>query len=268
MTPSPFRRSALALSAAALLGGCGGSQPPIGAPGAMPQTWTVTTRAERSKSWMLPEAKMDYRVLYSFTGNPDGAGPGAGLLAFNGKLYGTTWSGGANNDGTIFAVTRQGAETVLYSFTGGTDGSNPGAPLVNVKGTLYGTTRNGGAKCSSSDCGTVFKITKSGKETVLHSFGGSGDGATPVAALINVKGTLYGTTLKGGVTSSHSCTYTRFDSSCGTVFSITTSGVENVLYRFAGIPNAQNPAAALTNVNGKLYGTTEFGGTSGRFQLV
>jgi hypothetical protein len=64
----------------------------------------------------------------------------------------------------------------------------------------------------------VFAVTISGKEKVLHSFGGSGDGATPVAALINVKGTLYGTTLKGGVTSSHSCTYTGFDSSCGTVF--------------------------------------------------
>ncbi|MGC9993631.1 MAG: choice-of-anchor tandem repeat GloVer-containing protein [Candidatus Cybelea sp.] len=298
--------------AVAMLAGCGGSQPPIGVPGAIPQTSAIALYADRNASSILAEARVNYRVRYSFTGDPDGAGPGAGLLALNGRLYGTTSSGGANNDGTVFAITQQGTETVLYSFTGGTDGSDPGASLIDVngtlygttelggtansgtvfavttsgkekalhsfggsgdgatpvaslldvKGTLYGTTRNGGANCSSGDCGTVFKITKSGKETVLHSFGGSGDGATPVAALINVKGKLYGTSLKGGVTSSHSCTYTRFDSSCGTVFSITTSGVENVLYRFAGIPNAQNPAAALTNVNGKLYGTTEFGGTS------
>jgi uncharacterized repeat protein (TIGR03803 family) len=46
--------------------------------------------------------------------------------------------------------------------------------------------------------GTVFSITTSGTLTVLHRFGGSGDGDEPVAGLINVNGTLYGTTRAGG----------------------------------------------------------------------
>ncbi|MGA8326822.1 MAG: choice-of-anchor tandem repeat GloVer-containing protein, partial [Candidatus Cybelea sp.] len=46
--------------------------------------------------------------------------------------------------------------------------------------------------------GTVFSVTTSGTETVLHSFGGSGDGAHPDASLLNVNGTLYGTTGGGG----------------------------------------------------------------------
>ena len=291
----------------AALAGCGGSQPPIGA---MPQVRGVA--AHPYSGTMLPRARTDYRVLYSFTGNPDGAFPGAPLLALNGKFYGTTSGGGANNDGAIFSLTRQGKETVLYSFSGGLDGSNPEATLINVggtlygttvsggtsnagtvfsvttsgkervlhsfggpgdganpyaallnlNGTLYGTTQNGGANCSSSDCGTVFKITRSGKETTLYNFGAYGDGATPVAPLIYVDRRLYGTTLNGGVTSSHSCNYDGFHYTCGTVFSMTTSGKEKLLYRFPGIPNAQSPAAALLNVNGKLYGTTEFGGTA------
>jgi hypothetical protein len=52
-----FRRYALcSFVAAAMLAGCGGSQPPIGAPGTMPQTSAIATHADRGKSWMLPEA--------------------------------------------------------------------------------------------------------------------------------------------------------------------------------------------------------------------
>jgi hypothetical protein len=57
MQPQPFRRFALATGVAASLAGCGGSQPPIGAPGAMPQTSAAVTHAARGKSWMLSEAK-------------------------------------------------------------------------------------------------------------------------------------------------------------------------------------------------------------------
>jgi hypothetical protein len=94
-----FSRYAVsACAAVAMLAGCGGSQPPIGLPGATPQTSAIAMYAHRNASPMLTEAKVDYRVLYTFTGDPDGAGPGAGLLALNGRLYGTTSSGGANND--------------------------------------------------------------------------------------------------------------------------------------------------------------------------
>ena len=67
-----------------------------------------------------------------------------------------------------------------------------------MKGTLYGTTRDGGgSSCGSNGCGTVFSVTTGGKEQVLYAFT-SFDGAWPVAGLINVDGTLYGTTLGGG----------------------------------------------------------------------
>jgi uncharacterized repeat protein (TIGR03803 family) len=85
------------------------------------------------------------------------------------------------------------------------------ADLINVEGTLYGTTVIGGASCGSyhiTGCGVVFSITPSGNETVLHNFGSKGDGAYPGAALLDVNGTLYGTTVNGGANGD------------GTVFSI------------------------------------------------
>jgi uncharacterized repeat protein (TIGR03803 family) len=191
-------------------------------------------------------------VLYNFTGNPDGHGPDAGLLDVNGTLYGTTINGGANGDGTVFAIAPSGKETVLHSFAGQPDGAHPYAGLSNINGTIYGTTTSGGANCSSSGgCGTIFTITKSGTETVFYSFkGGSGDGRYPTQeVLLDVNGTLYGTTKRGGTNSK------------GTVFSITTSGKENVLHSFGGSRDGVFPYGGLLDVNGTLYGTTSNGGS-------
>jgi uncharacterized repeat protein (TIGR03803 family) len=140
---------------------------------------------------------------------------------------------------------------VLHSFKGGeADGEEPFAGLVNIKGTLYGTTYEGGS-CSRIGGGTVFSITPSGTETVLHSFGGSGDGADLVAALLYAKGKLYSTTFVGGPNND------------GTVFSITPSGAETVLYSFKGPGSGDGgfPRAGLVKVKGALYGTTGGGGT-------
>jgi uncharacterized repeat protein (TIGR03803 family) len=134
------------------------------------------------------------------------------------------------------------------------DGKYPSAALIKVDGTLYGTTAGGG---SQGDGGTVFSMTKSGKETVLHSFGRDGDGATPEAGLLNVNGTLYGTTLSGGRERYYSA---------GTVFSVTLDGKEKLLHTFSSPdtyyqPNdGIHPTAGLVDVNGTLYGTTSQGG--------
>jgi uncharacterized repeat protein (TIGR03803 family) len=188
-------------------------------------------------------------VLHSFGGTGDGGFPKAGLLNVNGTLYGTTAGGGANGHGTVFSITTSGTETVLYSFKGGTgDGGYPEAGLLNVNGTLYGTTAIGG----TNNGGTVFSITTSGTEAVLYSFkGGTGDGESPAVGLLNVEGTLYGTTAGGGA-NGH-----------GTVFSITPSGAETVLYSFKGGKDGKEPSAGLLNIKGTLYGTTELGGGSG-----
>jgi uncharacterized repeat protein (TIGR03803 family) len=135
------------------------------------------------------------RVIYSFTGKPDGASPQASLISVNGALYGTTTAGGTSNYGTVFEISRSGKERVVYSFKGGTDGANPAASLINVNGTLYGTTTAGGG---ASGSGTVFSVNRWGKETVLYGFKGGTDGAVPSASLIDVNGTLYGTTFLGG----------------------------------------------------------------------
>jgi uncharacterized repeat protein (TIGR03803 family) len=194
-------------------------------------------------------------VIYDFKGNGDGLNPFGSLTKINGTFYGTTQAGGANNDGTVYSVTPSGSERVLYSFKGSpNDGQGPLSGLIVVKGKLYGTTQKGG----SAGFGTVFQITKSGKETVLYSFQGQPDGANPRARLIEVNGVLYGTTQYGG--NDLLCLYNP--NGCGTVFSITTSGQENVLHSFVGQlgSDGAQPQSGLATLGGLLYGTTLTGG--------
>lgn len=138
-------------------------------------------------------------VLWTFGGTGDGFWPFAGLIqASDGNFYGTTEMGGANNAGTVFKVTPAGVETVLWSFGGGNDGVNPWAKLIQASdGNFYGTTEEGGV----NNTGTIFKLTPSGVETVLHSFGSNdtSDGVQPFAGLIQASdGTFYGTTIGAG----------------------------------------------------------------------
>jgi uncharacterized repeat protein (TIGR03803 family) len=143
-------------------------------------------------------------VLHSFTGSAtgDGANPYAGLFRdAAGNLYGTTYYGGVSGNctdgcGTVFKLDTTGKETVLHSFVGRADGANPAAGLIrDPVGNLYGTTAYGGR----SGFGTVFKLDPNGKETLLHSFIGTPDGATPYANLVrDAAGNLYGTTFHGG----------------------------------------------------------------------
>jgi uncharacterized repeat protein (TIGR03803 family) len=201
-------------------------------------------------------------VLYSFCSRRrcrDGASPVAGLIFdAEGNLYGTTYSGGAHGSGTVFKVTPSGKETVLHSFCSQSDcadGNEPYAGLIfDKKGNLYGTTYRGG----DNGLGTVYKVTPSGTESVLYSFcsqregGDCLDGAGPYAGLVfDKKDNLYGTTLFGG----HN-TY----SSWGTVFELTPSGEETVLYTFE-LPDGATPYAGLVfDDKGNLYGTTYEGG--------
>jgi uncharacterized repeat protein (TIGR03803 family) len=196
-------------------------------------------------------------VLYSFTGLADGGRPQAALVFDTaGNLYGTTFSGGDSNFGTVFKLDTSGNETVLHSFTAtGGDGADPYAGLVaDAKGNLYGTTFGGGVY----GAGTVFKVAINGDTTTLYSFTGGKDGAGPVAGLIrDSAGNLYGTTLRGGDQSVMCDGYVG----CGTVFELTESGDEIVLYSFTGGNDGASPAAGLIrDPAGTLYGTTQFGG--------
>jgi len=186
-------------------------------------------------------------VLHSFALNDtDGYYPYAGLaIDTTGNLYGTTYEGGAYNEGTVFKVTPSGTVTALHSF-GGADGANPYLSRVvrDKAGNLYGTTTAGGA----NGFGTVFKLSPTGTETVLHSFAADGkDGYRPYASLaIDTTGNLYGTTISGGA------------SSYGTVFKVTPSGTETVLYSFKGGTDGCNPynSGVVLGTKGVLYGAT------------
>jgi uncharacterized repeat protein (TIGR03803 family) len=125
-----------------MLAGCGGSQPPIGAPGAMPQTSAITP-AQAAPRRVLPSSS-SYRLLYRFPGSANnGYDPQSGLIDVNGTLYGTTVSGGKYDNGTAYSITTSGDEQVLHDFGNVSDGSNPAAGLTNVNGTFYGTTPHG-----------------------------------------------------------------------------------------------------------------------------
>ncbi len=258
MTTSELARYVRAATVLLFLTGCGGGGGSIApVPANAPGGTAASAMLRAAESRMLEPPLPPYKELYSFAGGTDGAQP-FGLVALNGTLYGMTENGGASNLGTVFSVTPAGTEHVLYSFKGGNDGEYPFLEsLVAVNGILYGTTSEGGTgKCPDNGggtCGTVFSVTTSGKESVLYSFAGGKDGSDP-NSLIDVNGTLYGTTLVGGGTG---C---PLHDGCGTVFSVTTTGKESVLYRFAGGTDGFAPFAGLTVLNGTLYGTTDAGG--------
>jgi uncharacterized repeat protein (TIGR03803 family) len=128
--------------------------------------------------------------LYAFTGGEDGGGPYAGLIMdAQGNLYGTGID-------VVFELTPDGTETVLHTFGQSGDGYEARAGLVmDSEGNLYGTTVYGGGP---DNLGTVYKVTPSGTETVLHAFSGP-DGGYPWGGLaFDVQGNLYGTTSVGG----------------------------------------------------------------------
>jgi len=192
--------------------------------------------------------------LYQFIGL-DGGVPLPSLIRdAQGNLFGTTIDGGAHGYGTAFKFAKNGTYTILYSFCSlqnCTDGLQPRAGLVqDPSGNLFGTTGQGGANGQ----GTVFEITQSGQEIVLHSFGsvGSGDGRWPFAGLVrDPMGNLYGTTFLGGANDR------------GTVFKVDSTGNETVLHSFCSQPkcaDGNQPGDRLfRDQAGNLYGVASLG---------
>ena len=193
-----------------------------------------------------------FSELYSFGDESQGAAPLFGLIqGSDGNFYSTTSTGGANDAGTVFKLTPDGAQTVLWSFGAGSDGSQPLSSLLQASdGDLYGTTAEGGAYGS----GTVFRISLGGSESVLWSFGEASDGARPSGNLIEGRdGDIYGMTEYGGTEGG------------GTVFRLTPSGAETVMLsfgRFNGGPSEPQFNGLTQDSDGTLYGLTAGGGTN------
>src|ERR1700722_4200528 len=205
----------------------------------------------------LPAQAQTEKLLHSFGQGSDGAIPNAGVIRDTaGNFYGTTSYGGTFGLGTVFRLSKDG-ETILYSFAG-KDGAQPGNLLLDKAGNLFGYTGAGGdLTCNNgSGCGTVFKLSATGKETVLHRFANSKtDGGYPTGLVRDAKGNFYGTTELGGASNN------------GTVFKLDPTGKEPVLYSFRAGPDGANPNGVVLDAAGNLYGSTGFGG-SGSFGTV
>jgi uncharacterized repeat protein (TIGR03803 family) len=191
-----------------------------------------------------------FTTLHSFTNNPDGANPYAGLILSGNTLYGTTQFGGSSGIGIVFAVKTDGMGfTNLYSFIGSSYEANPRASLILSGNTLYGTATYGG----SLENGTVFAINTNGMGfTNLYSFTGGNDGANPFDGLILSGNTLYGTAFNAGSGES------------GTVFAVNTNGMGfTILHPFTEGSDGGYPFAGLILSGNTLYGTAYAGGTNG-----
>jgi len=217
---------------------------------------------------------------YVFTGGADGAYPRAGVVMdAAGNLYGTTFGGGlVLNDcvqsdgivgcGTVYKLSRQGQFSLLYSFQGGSDGYAPwGRVILGPDGALYGTTTAGGAGtgCSSSGCGTVFRLVPPATacpavfcpwtEQIIHRFAQS-EGSSPNGDLIfDRAGNLYGAAEIGA----------QRGGCCGIVYTLTPSANGwdfNIIHRFNWNDGAYPYSGVTFDANGNLYGTAWEGGAN------
>ncbi|MBK8858082.1 MAG: hypothetical protein IPN11_10555 [Opitutaceae bacterium] len=172
-------------------------------------------------------------------------GPGRGVVYFNGKFYGTIFSGGYDSYGTVFSVNANGTGYTTLHYFMNTDGSTPYAMLALSGDTLYGSTNYGGA----NNRGVIFSIKIDGTAfTVLHEFSDAlGFGGEP--GLLVVGNTLYGTTGYGG------------SYGFGTLYSLNTNGTNyTVRHSFNRFVDGSFPGRLIRDGN-VIYGMTATGGT-------
>jgi uncharacterized repeat protein (TIGR03803 family) len=196
-----------------------------------------------------------FATLHSFGSPPDyGGNPWGNVIACQNTLYGTTYTGGTNGVGSVFAVNSNGTGFVdVYSFSGGADGGEPRAGLAVSGNTLYGTTY---APYSGARLGTVFKVNTDGTSfATLHTFDLS-DGFAPYGGVIVAGNTLYGTTWGGGANND------------GIIFAVNTDGTGFTnLYSFGAPDDGAAPLGGLVLSGNTLYGTTENGSGGTIFQI-
>ena len=204
----------------------------------------------------------DFTTLYSFEGGTNGANPSAALIqGADGDFYGTAYSGGGSNVGTVFRFSTNGVLTTLASLSG-TNGAHPDVALVQAAdGSLLGCASDGGPDTRANPdgghgFGSIFRVTTNGTLTALVLFN-CVNGATPCGLIHGSDGNYYGTTVWGGRTYVSS-QFLGF----GTVFQL-TNGVRNKLYGFTGDNDGGFVRAGLAEgADGAFYGATAFGGVN------
>ena len=187
--------------------------------------------------------------------NNDADTPIGALVYANGLFWGASIYGGTSNNGAVFSYNpATGVESILHSFAGGTDGAHCSGGLVEDNGLLYGVVDQGGA----FNIGAIYSVDPAtGAEKIVYSFGANaGDGGGPEAAMVNLGGILYGTTIYDGA---------HF---AGTIFQFTpANSTETTLYNFSGgLADGGYVASPMAVIPDKktgipsLYGVTSYGG--------
>jgi uncharacterized repeat protein (TIGR03803 family) len=198
------------------------------------------------------------KILHNFGADPDGSAPVAGVtLDSYGNLYGTTSEGGTYGYGTVFELKKASswAETILHSFENLSDGATPYAGLIaGPSGSLLGAATDGG----KNGGGTVFQLTPSAGKwsfSVLASIPGWG-----------VSGSFRNLMFDGANDTIYATTHCDGDHTAGTVYKLAlVSGkwVYTLIYTFKGGDDGEYVFSNLVLSGGKLYGTTNIGGTNG-----
>src|SRR5579863_3768599 len=157
-----------------------------------------------------------FTVLHTFSGLRDGAYPNQLVRDAEGNLYGSAQHGGSFNYGTVFRLDTTGKLQVLHNFAA-VDGLEPVSPLIrDAVGDLYGVTLFGGTPeggLCSYGCGTLFKVSKSGKGSVLYAFNGKAQAGVPFGNVAQDSlGNFYGAMID------------PFQSQSGGVFKVDTNG--------------------------------------------
>lgn len=189
-----------------------------------------------------------YTKLLDFAGTSNGSYPGVDLISDGTFLYGMTYQGGTNDQGTIFKIMPDGTGYAkLLDFAEISSGSYPYGSLISDGTFLYGMTIFGGA----NGMGTIVKVKHDGTGyEKLLDFAGTTNGSYPWGSLISDGTFLYGMTNSGGT------------SGYGTIFKIMPDGTGYVkLLDFTGT-NGREPRGSLFSDGTFLYGVTFYGGTS------
>ncbi|HTS36971.1 MAG TPA: choice-of-anchor tandem repeat GloVer-containing protein [Candidatus Solibacter sp.] len=213
-------------------------------------------------------------VVHEFNTGSSGNRPCCSSLQRDGSgnLYGTTWAGGISGGcigsdfegcGVAFTLDPTGKEDGVYTFGGPPDGSHPGSLIADSLGDRYGVAWSGGNQeseglCALSGCGVIWKVDRSGNETILHRFSGDANGFVPTSLIRDGAGDFYGTTGDGG-----NFVGVCSEFGCGVIFELDPSGNETVLYRLSGQDGYFPNPGLIRDSDGNLYGTTEGGGNTG-----
>jgi len=208
----------------------------------------------------------NFATLHSFAAmdplaatNADGAMPLGGLVLSGNTLYGTTPAGGQGGRGAIFSIQTNGLGfavrhhfAAVDSATGtNADGASPCAALTLSSNVVYGTASAGGA----GGAGTVFSLNTDGTRfNACHSFSalaGNGtnvDGAFPVAPVLILGNSVYGTTFSGGPGAVGTVFSIPLPAPPAVITNIVRNGNGSVTLYFLGSPNSLNVIQAATNL--------------------